>query len=125
VVSKIRRRGIPDDLENRLAEIREPGAEMLLVSTLMALGAFDTTSTLLHMDFRPEGNSVVGQGFVTLVNWATHQQCVDAEVPLSAESRPAFTFRRDTLVVAQNLPSTRDSSTAVTTIPLYPLPACR
>lgn len=124
VLAARRRRGIPDGLEEKLAASKVEGSEMLLVSVLTALTSLGSSTVLVHVDFSPQGRSVSGRGFVSMVDWKTHKQCVDAEIPLTTDSRPIFSFRRDTLVVVQNVIGVPDSASATTTVRLFALPAC-
>ncbi len=79
---------------------------------------------MVHVDFTPQGQSVGGRAFVSIIDWTAHRQCVDAEVPLSGDTRPIFSFRKDTLIVAQNIVGVPDSSSSTTMVNLYRAPTC-
>ncbi len=118
------RRGVPPDLERLLADVKQPGDEMLLVSILTALTSLGTSTAMVHIDFTPQGASVSGKAFLSLVRWDTHLQCVDASVPLAPDTRPVFAFRGDTLVSVQNVLQGGDTLTSATHVRFHRVPLC-
>jgi hypothetical protein len=117
------RRGVPADLESRLAVRHAPEAEILMVSILTSMTSLGSTA-LVHVDLSPAGRSVTGRGFISLVDWTTRRQCVDAELPLAPDTRPIIGFRGDTVVVVQNIVGGADSTTSITTIRMFRIPTC-
>lgn len=97
---------------------------MTLVSILMSLSSSAEQTRLLHVDFSPQSQSVSGRGFLSMVNWDEHTQCVDAEVPLAADTRPMFAIVGDTLIVAQNVVGVPDVNSVTTIVKMYEVPAC-
>ena len=118
------RRGVPAGLEEKLASTSTEGGEMLLVSILTAIHSLGEQTILVHVDFSPQGEGVSGRGFISVVDWKSREQCVDAEIPLAPDTRPVFAFRADTLVVAQNVVGLPDSSSATTQIRRFLVAPC-
>lgn len=118
------RRGISDDLERALASARQPEQQMMLVSILTALTSRDQQTAMVHVDFSPEGTSVSGKAYLSLVDWPTRRQCVDADIALAPDTRPVFAFRGDTLLAVQNVVTGTDSMVSITRLRMFRVPRC-
>ncbi len=119
-----KRRGVPDGLERLLASSRKPEEQMVMVSILTAIASLGTQTAMVHVDFSPQGTSVSGTAYLSLVDWETHRQCVDAEVALAPDTRPVFAFRGDTVLALQNVVTGTDSMVSVTQLRLFRVPRC-
>jgi hypothetical protein len=99
-----RRRGVPDDLGERLRKSTAPENEAASTSMLVALAPLSGKRTaMLHMDFVVDGPAVTGKAFLSALGSDMRARCTDVIVPLSKDTRPMFAFRGDTLFVVQNI----------------------
>lgn len=103
LVSRVRvprreRRGVPDDVVNRLSRLSFP--EMFsLSSVLFGIHRLDDGRVVLvHYDQEiNQSRNIVADVFVSVLSADRSRACVDGRLPLPRESQPQIAFRGDTL----------------------------
>lgn len=111
-----RRRGVPEDLGERLRKSTSPENEAASTSMLIMLAPLSQFRTaMIHMDFVVEGQSVTGKAFMSVLGSDMRSLCTDAIVPLESDTRPMFAFHNDTLFVVQNAIANGDRVTTKVT----------
>lgn len=97
------RRGVPDDLAERLRKSTSPENEAQSISMLVSLAPLSGGRTaMVHMDFVVDGPAVTGKAYFSALNPQLQPICRDVVVPLERDTRPMFAFHADTLFVVQN-----------------------
>jgi hypothetical protein len=97
------RRGVPNDLGERLRKSRSPESEAMSTSMLIMLAPLSRNRIgTVHMDFVVDGPAVSGKAYFSALDNSLRPLCTDVVIPLLSDTRPMFSFRSDTLLVVQN-----------------------
>jgi hypothetical protein len=100
-VPVVRRRGVPDDLVERLPRMQYPEIASAASSVFGFNRQEDGSLVLIHFDQAVAGSVITARVYVSLVRSDRRAACVDGELPVAADTQPRVLFRGDTLLVMQ------------------------
>lgn len=114
-VPAVRRRGVPDDIVNRLTQPGTTFPELFRAfSGLMGLHRLsDGHLALVHHDQEIDGRLITADVFLTVVAPSLDSACVDGLVTSSDVGQPVTTMVADTLVVLQQTVNSATDAYAV------------
>jgi hypothetical protein len=114
-VPVLRRRGIPDDVEERMrAEGTMEGAWRIASYLLAAERLVNGHVAIVHADMELKDRTFLMDVFVSLLSPDLKRACVDEPLPLTGEAQPWLAFRGDTLFALEQV--TADSERVRTVV---------
>lgn len=99
-----RRRGVPDDIVNRMERENSIERRVEMLSLLQNLYRLpDGSLALVHFDSRlsgvPPGGRLSARGWLSILSPSLDRACVDAPLPAEPDVQPRTSFRGDTVFV--------------------------
>ena len=100
----IRRRGVPDDVEERMQTSGSAEGAWRIASLLHSAHRLsDGQIALVHADMEFTNGTFLMALFVSLLSRDLQRACIDERLPLTGESQPWLAFRGDTLFALEQV----------------------
>lgn len=113
-VPAVRRRGVPDDLVERLSGMSFPEIARAASGVFGFNRQADGTLALVHFDQEVAGSAITARVYVSLVAADRRTACVDGALPVGSDAQPRVLFRGDTLLVMRQQVKGERPETSVT-----------